>query len=152
MSTLPPPLGYQQTLPYLRQHMTMDHVSVGVAGELFIAASLEAAGYLVSTIHVRGDLKVITPDGEILYVEIKTARLSTDKKYRFTLYKKGHTDHRHADIVILVCILKSGDVVPFVVPAAAVRDQKQAVITSYPHTYAGRFAQYRQRPKSLTLS
>lgn len=92
----------------------------------------------------RGDLIVIdVTSGEVYKIEVKTARQCKDGKWRFTLVKDGHTNHQHADMVVLLAVMSSGRVVPFVMPVEAVADQRQAVITSHPERYAGKLARWR---------
>lgn len=119
---------------------------VGIAGEQVAEWMLRYSGY-----HVRkanrheGDLVATDPDsGEIARIEVKTARQGRDGKWRFTLYKKGCTNHRHADYVLLLAALKSGRCIPFLCPVGAL-NQKQAVITSHPESYGGKLAQFRQK-------
>lgn len=119
--------------------------ALGMIGELYARQLIEQGGYIVkeSTSH-NGDLLVIEPDtGETLKIEVKTAKRGKDKKWRFTLWKKGHTNHRNADIVLLLAVTKSGQFVPFVVPVDAIKDKSQACITSHPVSYAGQYAKYR---------
>jgi hypothetical protein len=121
--------------------------SIGLMGENHAARLLEQSGYLVSFTQYaekRGDLRAIDcKTGQIYKVEVKTARRSIDRKWRFTLYMPGLTDHRHSDVVILLAILECGSIIPFVVPIHILKDQRQAVITSHPETYAGKLAEFR---------
>lgn len=121
--------------------------AVGALGELTAWQMLEKSGYQVSQGGpMRGDLRAIsTQTGQIFNVEVKTARRCTDGRWRFTLRKNGHCDHRHSDIVILLAIMPSGRIIPFVVPVSVLADQKQAVITSHPEHYSGKLAVYRQK-------
>ena len=118
---------------------------IGAAGELTARLMFERAGYQVSTAaKLHGDLCCIDPDtGEMKHVEVKTARQAKDKKWRFTLVSKG-TNHRHADFVLLLAALKSGRVIPFLIPVEAIANQRQAVICSHPESYSGKLAQFRQ--------
>lgn len=136
----------------LKSHLARARVYTGAAGEMMVTRALEARGYEVSRDRTRGDLKVITPDGEIVGVEVKTARKCSDGKWRFLLRKDGHQDHRKSDVVIMLCVMRTGDVVPFVVPTSVLVDQRQAVITSLPYTYAGKLAAYRQRMHELSIT
>lgn len=128
--------------------------ALGALGERLTYSLLKASGYQVSNTHPkehRGDLRVITCDGEVLHIEVKTARQASDKKWRFTLRKLGHTDHGDSDLVILLCVTRSGYTVPFVIPIEVLRTQNAAVISSDPYTYAGKFSRYRQHMTSLKL-
>lgn len=122
------------------------HNELGERGELTAKILFRKAGYYVEKASERcGDLRVTcTSTGQTWRVEVKTARRAKDYKWRFTLWKEGHTDHRYSDIVLLLAVTATGDVVPFVVPIAVLKDQNQAVISSEPHYYAGKLAAYRQ--------
>lgn len=144
-------IGLQMTMPELTAHMAQGRVAIGATGENVIARAFEARGYSVRTAYENGDLHVITPAGELNYVEVKTARRGKDGKWRFTLYKKNSQDHRYSDYVVLLCVMKSGFSVPFVIPTRFILDRHAIAITSYPQTYSGRFAQFRQSLKTLRL-
>jgi hypothetical protein len=148
-------IGEQLTIPQLMGHLAQTHTEVGKGGELMIARALEAVGYAVSLAHTFGDLTVVDKHGEIFYVEVKTARRGRDGKWRFTLYKRWQgrvcTNHVYTDFVVLVCALKTGDCIPFVVPTSELLDKHQAVITSYPTDYKGRLAHFRQNLRKMTL-
>lgn len=148
-------IGNQLTLPQLKRHMAQTRIAVGSAGEMMVARALEAQGYRVSIPHERGDLTAILTDGQILSIEVKTARKGKDGKYRFTLIKywqgRTCTDHRNTDLVILVCILKTGDAVPFVIPTATIGNRRALAISSYPTDYTGWLAPFRQSLNSINL-
>lgn len=130
------------------------HTAIGAIGEQLVYHALTSAGNIVSAVHPReqrGDLRVITPHGEVLRVEVKTARRASDNKWHFTLRKKGKTDHTHSDVVILLCVTLTGYCVPFVIPTKRLIHQQQACITSDPYRYTGKFASYRQRLTNLML-
>lgn len=122
---------------------TLKRFTLGRLGEFTVWNALECAGYTVRRARMfQGDLRCVSPDGEIYYVEVKTARRGRDGKWRARLYKRGCTDHRHADLVVLLAVV-GVRAVPFVIP---VRDLpgRQCVITSDPERYAGRLAAFRQ--------
>lgn len=128
--------------------------AIGTLGEHLCYHLLTARNYTVSNAHPsqhRGDLRVVTRSGEILRVEVKTARRATDGRWHFTLRKAGHTDHSNSDVIVLLCAMKTGYVVPFVLPTRAVARQNAVVISSDPYTYAGKYARYRQKMHLLNL-
>lgn len=129
--------------------------SLGTMGEMVARNLFLKAGYAVITTRDgehRGDLVVIDQKtGERYQVEVKTSRRNRDGKWRFTLWKKGCTDHRHSDFVVLLPVLKSGRVVPFIIPTADLEDKHHAVITSHPESYHGRLAVYRQNEWEFRL-
>lgn len=150
-STAPLTIGSQMSFPALVSHMANTRMAVGWAGEVMLAQQLERLGYGVSTNHKHGDLEVFFDDGRSVYIEVKTARKCKDGKWRFTLWKAHSQDHRTADYVALLCVLKTGQIVPFIIPINVVYYQKQAVITSYPTRYAGKLSPYRQTMATLNL-
>lgn len=150
-------IGKQLSFPDLTAHLSTTRVSVGFAGELLASRALQANGYHVRLSHERGDLSVILPStGEVVAVEVKTARYGKDGTYRFTLYKHWQgrqcADHRNADIVILLCVSRTGHAIPFVVPVPIVGDRRVVAITSrFPTKYAGWLTPFRQTLGSLRL-
>lgn len=146
--------GTQLALPMVELYLSdKKRKAIGTMGEIAVARMLESSGYDVSLAHVgekRGDLRAVSRStGEIWRVEVKTARRAKDGKYRFTLFKKGCTDYRDADFVVLLPVLKSGRVVPFVIPVSKLGERSQICITSHPEDYAGMWKQYRQKGELL---
>lgn len=133
--------------------------ALGTAGETAIADALRATGYEVDPSHPRkcGDLKVIDKTtGEIIFVEVKTSRPNSRKRFCFTLYKHWQgrecADHRGADFVVLLCVLHSGAHVVFVIPADELKFQKSIEIQKDPRGYAGKYSAFRQDMKKLRLA
>jgi len=141
-------ISAQLSLPGLEAHMSQSRNAVGAAGEMTVGLALQRSGYRVDPNHIRGDLTVYLD--KPLYIEVKTARVNSDGLYKFSLYKKGCTNHRDADIVVFLCISKSGFGVPFVVPVSAIYFQSTAEISN-PRTYVGKLAKYKQSIKSMRL-
>lgn len=129
----------------------------GFIGEELVKRMLKARGYKVRRQHrhYAGDLRAVTPDGEIINVEVKTARAGVEGNYQFCLYRRLDqrvcTDARHSDVIVLLCVTTAGQIVPFVVPAAQTDNLKQITITSNPVTYRGWLARYRQQVESISL-
>lgn len=123
------------------------HNAVGVVGEVWLMKTLQNEGYVVEAMkpgRKQGDLLAIDRfTGETTRIEVKTARQCSDGKWRYTLTKDGHTDHRHADKIALLAVLESGRVIPFIVPVEVLKSQRQAVITSHPERYAGKLSRWR---------
>lgn len=123
--------------------------AVGKAGELLVKRLFVSAGFDVQPgERGRGDLIVTCLNcGQRLYVEVKTSRRCCDGRWHFTLRKKGCTDHRNADYVVLVQVMNSGRAIPYVVPIEIVRYQQQAVISTAPEKYRGKFLSFMQQGK-----
>lgn len=138
--TLP---GFEFVIPDIHRR------TLGFAGEMTAARLLTEAGYRVTRSHRHeGDLKAQNPyTGELFRVEVKTAMRGRDGKWRFLLFKNsrfGMTDYRHSDVVLLLTVIESFQVVPFVVPVAALGFRRvQLAVTSHPLRYAGWLAAFR---------
>lgn len=137
------------TLPNIR--MTFANArrkALGSAGEMWVAGELSRSNWSVSFTKSgehRGDLRAVHPvTGEILKIEVKTARQGRDKKWRFTLVKHGCTDYRHSDVLVLLCALAAGDVVAYVMRTDDIPNRRQITISSHPANYSGIYAKYRQ--------
>lgn len=137
---------------FLTSLTNLTNKQIGGIGEIWLSEALRNQGYEVQPGiqgQKRGDLLAIHPKtGEITKIEVKTSRRCKDGKWRFTLTKKGCTDHRHADKVALLAVLKTGQVVVFMIPVSEVADQNAAVISSHPEQYNGKFAKWRIRNQS----
>lgn len=135
--------------------------ALGTAGEMKVKEALEASGFTVDASHPYkcGDLRVFDRAGNILYVEVKTARSSRSKTregFNFSLYRKipnGRvcTDHRGTDYTILLCVLKSGNCVPFVIPTREIARITQITVPPDTWNYAGKYARFRQNINELRL-
>lgn len=139
----------QQTLRGISVSLTQaGRRHVGHLGEEWARIRLGDSGYDVVTTRCgdkRGDLVAIDrTTGEKRIVEVKTARRGKDGKWRFTLAKTGHTDHRNSDVVMALAVMTSGRVVPYVIPTDVLRDKRTVAITSHPDRYAGRYAPFKQ--------
>lgn len=134
----------------------LGHRAIGELGECIARLLLEKSGYMVITTRIgqkRGDLVAINRDtGEVFKIDVKTARRGKSGKWTFTLFKsRGHTDYRLSDFVLLLPVLKSGAVVPFVVPRSALGERSTLKLASNPREYAGKWATYRQSTRRLVL-
>lgn len=127
--------------------------TLGRMGEITVEKALKAAGYQVRQgRRHEGDLHVIDRGtGQVLFVEVKTAMRSVDRKWRFTLFVRGKTDYRHSDVVVLLAVLDDFTYVPFAIPVPDLSDRSQLCITSHPATYAGWLAAYRLSPTAVDL-
>lgn len=140
----PPLPGFEFVIPDIHRR------TLGFAGEMTAAQLLTDSGYRVArSRRYEGDLKAQNPHtGELFRVEVKTAMCCRDRKWRFLLFKRsrfGSTDYRNSDIVLLLAVIESFQVVPFVVPVAALGcNRAQLVITSHPLRYAGWLAAFRR--------
>lgn len=133
-------------------------LSVGLYGEQIVAAALREQGYQVEHFRrgtKRGDLVATDPEtGEVITIEVKTSRRGASGFYQWTLFKRdkyGATNHRYSDIVVLLAALKTGRVVPFVIPVNAIRNLHSIKFRTHPQDYAGRYARYRQKIHNLDL-
>lgn len=129
--------------------------SLGAYGELYASKLLsKLASIRCASVHHRkyaGDIKAITSNGAILRVEVKTATLSTyDNKFHFTLKKKGHTDCKFTDFVVLLCVVDFALVIPFIIPTKDIANLRAIAITRNPQAYAGKYAKYRHNWSAIS--
>lgn len=126
------------------------HTALGAFGEYLVARLLAEQGWRQLEHHKRGDLTMANCDGEIIDVEVKTARRGVNGHWQFCLKKAGHTDCSAADIIVLLAVLDCGKPVPFVIPQSDLTT-KMLSIPKSPTNYSGRYARYRQSIDSLQL-
>lgn len=138
---------------YCTSRLSNTAYSCGPLGELLALILLCERGYEVTPSHrsKAGDLKAVSPTGEIFRVEVKTARRCKDGKWRFTLEKNGKTSIVNTDVVLLLAISKTGHATPFVIPTHQVLGKRQITISSNPRTYKGCYASFRQTTRSIRL-
>lgn len=100
-------------------------------------------GYSVSSGRDGSDLVATTQDGEVIKIEVKGSRQGADKKWRFTLYKEGHTDARKSDMIMFVQFHVSGLVALYLAPVAFFGGAHQAVIGTHAEKYRGKLRPFR---------
>ena len=117
------------------------HHVLGAWGES-VVISLFGSSFIASkeTRHFRADVKLISPyTGNIISIEVKTARKGKDGRYKFNLRKNKHTD-LHGDFVILQAISNTGNITQYIIPSALLSGKRQAFVTD---NYNGQYAKYR---------
>ena len=149
-------MNAQQTTLWAMEYLENKRAkAVGSYGESIAKALLEDAGYLVSYAHEgekRGDLCVIDQEtGEIIRVEVKTARRGADGRFTFSLERRNTarvmTSAYHSDFVILLAVTKQGTPYPFVIPVSALGYITKIVISSgNPVSYSGKWSKFRRKP------
>lgn len=134
-----------------------DRVTVGTVGEHYAKILLEAHGYLVDIDHQpkRGDLRVITPDGDILRVEVKTARPSKRGYFEYNLAKwrngKQSTCSSGCDVLILLGVNRAGLVEIYVLPQKAAANINVIKIPANCIASRSTWRQYRQWSGNVSL-
>jgi hypothetical protein len=127
----------------------MTSQELGAQGEAYVMRALSRVGLQVEQAGPADLLVEGTP------VEVKAARPAPYRTggytgYQFCLHKPGHTDHRHARAVVLLCYWHERlDPVAFVIPSAQVGDRRKIVIPGHPWTYAGRWSRYYRRWETI---
>jgi len=115
------------------------HNQLGAWGEKYVWHECRKAGFDVkSNDGGGGDLMI---NG--LRIEVKIAAQGHDRRYRFCLCNKGHSDHRRADIVVLLAIASSGLIHSFVLPIEALTNKDFVTIPTL-RGYKGKYAEYRK--------
>jgi len=140
------------------RYASMSKKQLGAAGERIACEALNHAGYdaKVTNFANYGDITVCddgAAGGEI-DIEVKTATRNSRGQWCFTLCKNdkyGGTNCRNCDFVILLCIGKSGVVLPFVIPIHAIRGKRAITIPCSPYRYTGKYATYLQSINKLQL-
>lgn len=148
-------IGNQMSFYELKRHLGTSRVAIGTAGEQLVARALERNGYQIATNHDHGDLRAFLANGDTINIEVKTARRGKRGHYNFTLQKcwqgRQCCDHRDSDLVIFLCVLKTGDAIPFVVPVGVVGNRRAASVSSYPLEYRGWLSPWRQPLEMINL-
>lgn len=138
--------------PILSMHVTPSGSQMGKLGEDYTLRLLEKSGYIAEKI-AKSDFQVTCPaTGETWKLEVKTARVRSDRKYVFHLLDLPYKDYRNSDVLLLLAVVKAGYPVPFVIPTAHIDPRATIVITSHPQTYRGRWSQYRQTQHQINLA
>lgn len=106
---------------------------LGRIAEDFVISHLQKLGYcarLTKRGLEIGDVFAIDPTtGEMWHIEVKAARIASDGRFHFTLWKRGHTSHRRTDVVVLLCYYENIDIaIPFVIPTKNILNQNQVTI------------------------
>ena len=128
------------------------HTALGAAGECWAREFFAGRGFEIRDCHTLGDMEIVDrQSGEILVIEVKTARRGVDRRrskfyWRFNLRKAGHTDHRKSDRVLAIALSASGVPVPYLIPTSDVFGLSCLTISGNdPRDYGGKYAQYRVR-------
>lgn len=155
---MPIALGFSRELSSLAFLMSGSRVTLGKTGEIYAQRMFEAHGYLADIDHQLkcGDLKVITPSGTVMRVEVKAARVNKDGYYQFCVTrrtKQGRikTSCKDCDALVLLGIAASGKVDIYVVPAKVVTHQSIIKIGAK-QGQKSRWKQYRQHLGAISLN
>lgn len=116
---------------------------LGRFGEQYVWGELRRAGFDVRAT-CKGDGGDLLACG--LRIEVKTAAQNKDGGFRFCLHKddkKGKTDHRKSDVIILICCSQAGLITTFVIPIVAIV-KKDNLRLPRTRGYRGKYAEYRK--------
>lgn len=144
-------------LNWIRDQLTrtIDTRVTGYLGELLVLEALKKTRWRAyqPKAHKIGDLVITdTSTGEILKVEVKTARRDKKGRWQFCLNKNdkhGVTSIAHSDVVILLAIDNLNRVFPYVIPSSFFESRTKIALTTHPDKYAGRWSSFKQ---TLNLS
>ena len=143
-----------QTIEHRKRLADAKCQAVGMHGEYIAANYLRDRGYIVEMMpdgSKCGDLRCISPHtGETISVEVKTARRGTEG-WRFTLRKRGKTNHLNADLVLLLAVVKVGPPIPFLIPVEDIRDISAIKLRTHPLHYNGRYSDFRVTWRCIRL-
>lgn len=136
------PTMYDSPLPFVVSAGASPQ-GLGAAGEVWALKWLGSFGWNVQLKEAGSDLVLVNNLGELSTIEVKTARRTKGyEQWQFCLYKSRKTDYRVSDYLILLALLGSQRVVPFVVPTSELGNIQKITI-SHPLYYSGRYAKYR---------
>lgn len=129
------------------QHNFDRSKNIGAFGEAIALDHIQADGNNARYARTRksGDLHLIGNAGELIKLEIKTAKADITGKFQFCLSRKLEgrtcTDFTHADYVILQCVNKHGRVTQWlVIPVADIEPTQKSIKISNPAS--GKWSKY----------
>ena len=130
---------------FIAQALQSKPQALGVHGEQVATELFKQNGYRVLRPGIKsGDLLVVHLEtGEVNKIEVKTARRNGQGRWQFNMRKKGHTDARYSDYILLMAVIVSGRVVAFLIPSVEVSARSQVTLFSHPDRYAGKYREYR---------
>jgi hypothetical protein len=126
----------------------MDNVTLGSVGEAHVARELREVGLAVEEATGPADLVAGWAPAEGLAIEVKAAQRGPYRAdgrlgYQFCLRRDGHTDARHADVLVLLCYYDpDADPVAFVIPTEVVGNRRKIVIPNRPWDYSGMWSRW----------
>lgn len=150
-------LGFQRELSMLCSIMSGSRVSLGRVGEQYCKVALEANGYLTDIDHQKGagDLRTVLPDGQVLRIETKIAKLNKDGHFQFciTKWKNGQmfTDCSGCDALMCLGIRQSGMAQFWIIPIPVVKQYKKIQITGKLNDFSAKWMGYRQHLGNLNF-
>ncbi|MCU0481684.1 MAG: hypothetical protein MUE54_10810 [Anaerolineae bacterium] len=122
------------------------NILMGKAGEAYAEKQFMDMGYKVTypTEYKQGDLRVVdVTTGEIVRVEVKTARRGQNGRWQVCFRKGKKTDCHHADLVVMQLVLDSGQVIPYFIPSSDI-GMLQGTSFSNATSPSGKWAGYRR--------
>jgi len=132
---------------------------LGTAGEQFARLVLSTGETIVTDTandrDKKGDLRVLnTTTGEVVRIEVKTARRDSQNKYQACLHRQVKsrvcTDAQHSNFVLMLCAVSDGSFpVMFLIPTEAIVGMKTLAITGSPYSYTGKWSKFRVRPETI---
>lgn len=154
---MPIALGFKREIERFAYLLAGDRNMLGRAGELLAQIMFEANGYVCEIDHQKfqGDLRVTTPSGMVMRVEVKTSRKGARGGFQFNLWKKSkhgmHTNCEQCDVLVLLCVRPSGMLHVFILPGAAVRNRRSITLSDPSKRMSSKYAVYRQYMDSISL-
>ena len=119
---------------------------LGILGEQILYRFFTARGFKV-TRAIHGDLRL----NDAINIEVKTIRRNKDNTYCATIRKPNSQHITNVDYIILL-ILESDNIYPYIIPASFVPHIKRIHITSHPKLYAGKYSQFLNAWNYLQIS
>jgi len=129
----------------------------GTAGEMLARELLLASGYFAGTTRKYGTGDILAFDHKAqrqFKIEVKVSRQGYQGDYKFCLRKEGKggkTDFRKSDVLMLICVSKSGAFTVFCINTVNVGDVWSITLPGRLTGYAGKYRQYKQSNRKVTL-
>jgi len=129
----------------------------GTAGELLAVELFRHAGYITghSRHYKSGDAWVYDEiANRKKRLEVKISKVGVNGEYKFCLRKesgKGKTDYRKSDVLVLICLSKSGSFTVFVTNTVNVGDVWNIGLPGKLAGYAGKYAGWKSSSRKVKL-
>lgn len=132
------------------------HQGLGEMAETYVLHWFRFNGFIARHTAQRkhqGDVTITdTSTGEIIRIELKAARPSTDGNWHFCMRKKGKTSAYHSDFVVMLAVDDYHKIYRYIVPIGLFNKTSHVKLSSHPTRYKGKFAPFLVRDDAIDLN